>query len=593
MILVDQVSKSYLKLSFKYCQTYVSLMKSIRKHVPGMEYDSDRRLWYFPKDEIDILEDMAGERLVWLTPKWKLYGLTKPDYTRLYSIPSYALPKLNNITLFKYQEFGCNWMIDRLLKYNFAVNCMSVGLGKSICSVVVQEWMKINKGVKKTILVCPKLLKGQWEAEVFQPFTPAEKTFLIKNGVVKKKRLEIYKEFEHADSGTLIINFHLFLFDKDILKNIKIDYAVIDEAQDIATRGGKINTAVKAVVKKIPYLTILTATPIKSKPDNLYAVFGLKDDAILGNWNDFANRYIDYEHTKFGVQKVGYKNLTELKDVVDDYVLRLTEHEIDLELPDIITKIYRIDPDKAQQSLLGAINNNKAEASQAYASAKFNNKISAQDKEKLYGRVMLHSMAARAVADDPRLLPMSRSSFLRRLYADGLPAKYPMSPKTELCIELVREIIDNNNKVIIFTEFERQVRLLAKDLKKAFKTEPVLTVTGMTDTEEDVITIQRFKKEPDCKILIGTSALQTGQNLQAAGFVIHFDLPQAQDGIQQRRGRARRVGSKFKKIKEYFLITKDSPEITKFERLKIQSHMSNSIFSTDEEQSKTLRRKSN
>jgi superfamily II DNA/RNA helicase len=87
--------------------------------------------------------------------------------------------------------------------------------------------------------------------------------------------------------------------------------------------------------------------------------------------------------------------------------------------------------------------------------------------------------------------------------------------------------------------------------------------------------------------------LQTGQNLQVAGFIIHFDLPQAQDGIQQRRGRARRVGSKFKKIKEYFLITKESPETAKFDRLKIQSHMSNSIFQTDEEQSKTLRKKSN
>jgi len=73
----------------------------------------------------------------------------------------------------------------------------------------------------------------------------------------------------------------------------------------------------------------------------------------------------------------------------------------------------------------------------------------------------------------------------------------------------------------------------------------------------------------------------------------YLAISQAQDGIQQRRGRARRVGSKFKKIKEYFLITKDSPEIAKLERLKIQSYMSNSIFNTDEEQSKTLRRKSN
>ena len=593
MILIDQESESDLKLSFKFSQTYVDFMKKIKKDVYGMRYDPVRKLWYFPKDRIDVLEKTVGERLIWITPKWKIFGLEKPNYENLYNISLHDLPRLENLTLFKYQEFGVNFMIDRLERHRFAVNCFSVGLGKSIMSIVTQEWMKINKSIKKTILICPKMLKQQWDEEVYKTFTPNENTFIVPAGLVKNKRDKIYTAFGQAGSGTLIVNFHLFLHDAEELKKLIIDYAVVDEAQDIATHDGKINSAVKSVLKKVPYLTILTATPIKSKPDNLYAVFALKDESILGDWKSFDSRYIDYEWTDYGLQKIGYKNLSELKDVVDEYVIRVTEHEVEMELPEVITKIYRIDPDNVQERLLSVIEDNRSEANSLYLSKKLKDDVPDEEKEKLYGRVMLHSQAAKAVSDDPRLIPMSSSGFLRKLYSEYIPKKYTMSTKTELAIELVKEIADSHQKVIIFTEFEREVRLLSHDLQKALKTEPILSVTGETDTDDDVETIQRFKTDPDCKILIGTSALQTGQNLQAASFIIHFDLPQAQDGLQQRRGRARRVGSKFKNIIEYFLVTKNSPEIAKLNRLKIQTRMSNTIFNTDEEQQRILREKSN
>ena len=593
MILVDKADEKYLKLSFKYSEAYVSLMKTLKSHVHETQFDPIKKLWYFPIDKLSILEKYIGERLVWITPKWKIYNLEKPDYTDLYNITLHDLPKLQNLTLFKYQEFGANFMIDRLEKYGFAVNCFDTGLGKSIVSVVVQEWMRLNKNIKKTILICPKMIKEQWREEVYEAFAPWEKTFIVNTGLDKNKRDIIYSEFNLSEAGTLILNFHLFLYDQDMLKTLKLDYAVIDEAQDIATHDGKMNVAIKSVVGRILYLTILTATPIKSKPDNLYAVFSLKDSSILGKWNAFNARYIDYEDTKYGLQKIGYKNLPELKDTVDKYVIRVTEHEVDMELPDVITKVYRVEPDAAQVKMLSLITENTGIANDIYLRAKIDDEISDAEKEKLYGRVMLHIQAGRAVADDPRLIPMSQSEFIRDAYSQYIPKNYKMSPKTELCIELVREIIDGNFKAVIFTEFEREARLLQQDLQKAFKFEIFLLVTGETDSDDDILTIRRFRSDPDCKILIGTSALQTGQNLQVASFIIHFDLPQSQDGIVQRMGRARRVGSKHKNIKEYVLITKDSLEVTKFDRLKIQQRMSDEIFSNDAVQSEVLRAKSN
>jgi SNF2 family DNA or RNA helicase len=56
--------------------------------------------------------------------------------------------------------------------------------------------------------------------------------------------------------------------------------------------------------------------------------------------------------------------------------------------------------------------------------------------------------------------------------------------------------------------------------------------------------VHEFQTDPDCKLFITTNAGSTGLNLQAANTVINVDLPWNPAVLEQRIGRAHRMGQK-------------------------------------------------
>ena len=130
-------------------------------------------------------------------------------------------------------------------------------------------------------------------------------------------------------------------------------------------------------------------------------------------------------------------------------------------------------------------------------------------------------------------------------------------------------------------------------MSNIFKDKNIAIITGKTDEDSNDLAKKSFKFNQDTPVLIGTEAIQTGVNLQVADNVIHFDLPKSQDGVLQRRGRARRVGSKHQIIKEYFLLTKDSIDEVRFKNLKRQKLMSDGILDANSAQRKIIKELSN
>ena len=71
--------------------------------------------------------------------------------------------------------------------------------------------------------------------------------------------------------------------------------------------------------------------------------------------------------------------------------------------------------------------------------------------------------------------------------------------------------------------------------------------------------VSRFQKEPDCRFFITTNAGSTGLNLQAANTVINVDLPWNPAILEQRIGRAHRMGQK-RPVQIFLLVTEDTIE---------------------------------
>jgi superfamily II DNA/RNA helicase len=71
--------------------------------------------------------------------------------------------------------------------------------------------------------------------------------------------------------------------------------------------------------------------------------------------------------------------------------------------------------------------------------------------------------------------------------------------------------------------------------------------------------VREFQDEPDCKVFISSNAGTTGLNLQAANTVINVDLPWNPAVLEQRIGRAHRMGQA-RPVQVFVLVTEDTIE---------------------------------
>jgi hypothetical protein len=112
-------------------------------------------------------------------------------------------------------------------------------------------------------------------------------------------------------------------------------------------------------------------------------------------------------------------------------------------------------------------------------------------------------------------------------------------------------------KVLLFSEWERMLELvrdLAEDMGVGFAWHTGSVPQGRRRQE-----IQRFKKDPDCRLFLSTDSGGVGLNLQAAGAVINLDLPWNPARLEQRIARAWRK-HQTRSVQVIHLVTEESIE---------------------------------
>jgi superfamily II DNA/RNA helicase len=119
-------------------------------------------------------------------------------------------------------------------------------------------------------------------------------------------------------------------------------------------------------------------------------------------------------------------------------------------------------------------------------------------------------------------------------------------------------VIENNRKVVIFSEWTTMTYLIGKHLSRS--SIPFVELSGKIPVKKRQALIDEFTDNPSCKVFLSTDAGGTGLNLQAADCVINFELPWNPAKINQRIGRVNRIGQKSKCVNVVNLIAKKSIE---------------------------------
>ncbi|MGK7947631.1 MAG: helicase-related protein [Xenococcaceae cyanobacterium] len=158
----------------------------------------------------------------------------------------------------------------------------------------------------------------------------------------------------------------------------------------------------------------------------------------------------------------------------------------------------------------------------------------------------------------------SQKRKLREFVKQAEQLKGKQDSKLQQVIGLVRDLLEEGYKPIIWCRYIATANYVAEALKDKFETKKnnttrVIAITGEQSEEEREIRLQELQSYPQ-RIMVATDCLSEGVNLQDHfSAVIHYDLPWNPNRLEQREGRVDRYGQTATKVKCIVLYGQDNP----------------------------------
>jgi SNF2 family DNA or RNA helicase len=300
----------------------------------------------------------------------------------------------------------------------------------------------------------------------------------------------------------IIKNFHNLKSPNESRILNKFDLIIIDEAHMISNTQAQRTKLINSFAKKVDTLWLLTGTPITSRPINYYNLLNLVDSPVALNWVAYVIRYCNGYQFHAGKRKVwnvsGESNLEELRDRSSRQILRRLKTEV-LDLPDkIITPIYLRLKSKSYEELMGE-----------YYDWYTKNKEESTSLTVQFSKLM----KVRQTISEEKILHT---------------------------IELVENMLEQDKKVIIFTNFTDSLNKIVDHFGKI-----AVKLDGSMSKLSRQHSVDQFQENDKIKVFVGNiKAAGVGITLTQSEVVIFNDLSFVPSDHSQAEDRAFRYGQK-------------------------------------------------
>lgn len=409
-----------------------------------------------------------------------------------------SIPKNLKANLRDYQISGLNYF-KTLDHYKFGgILADEMGLGKTLQTISFLLYKKEKDANTKNLIVTPTSLIYNWKSE-FENFAPDINVLLIHGN--KKEREKLLKTIDEYD--VVITTYATLRNDLDFYETQVFDYFIIDEAQNIKNPISLSTNAVKSINSKVRFA--LTGTPIENNLLELWSIFDFVMPGYLYSRNKFQDLFIYDEY-----------NANNLRKLIRPFILRRTKSQVMTELPAKIENKFFVELNKDQRKVYSDYVEEIKE--------KINNKDMKTDKITMFS----YLTKLRQLCLDPSIL------------IEGYDKK---SSKTEAALEILKDYIEDNHKILLFSQFTSVLKNIGSELSK--NNIDYYYIDGQTDALERLNLVNKFNKGKDVKVfLISLKAGGSGLNLTSADVVIHFD-PWWNPAVEnQASDRAHRFGQK-------------------------------------------------
>lgn len=421
-----------------------------------------------------------------------------------------------------YQKDGVKWL-NTIYKCDLgAILADEMGLGKSLQTITFIKQILKEKPLAKIIIVVPTALVYNWEKE-FAKFAPQLKYVAVSDTVAKRQEI-----FANKDKYNIFItSYGLIRNDKDEYEDMNFELCVVDEAQNIKNYQATMTREIKKIKAKCKIA--LTGTPVENNVTELWSIFDFIMPGYLNSVVKFREKYNIKD-----VDEKGLEVLNNLSNQIKPFILRRKKSDVVKSLPKKIeNKIYIDLPDKQKMLYMKVLKDTKKEMDEMIRDGGF---------EKSRMKILQLLMKLRQICIDPSVMYENYTG--DRIKIDEL-------------LRVVKESIENNHKILIFSSFKR----VLDNVKELFAKNNITyyMIDGSVKSKDRMDMVDKFNNDDTNCFLITLKSGGTGLNLTGADTVIHLDIwwnPQVEN---QATDRAHRIGQT-KTVSVIKLVTKGTIE---------------------------------
>ncbi|QQR91686.1 MAG: DEAD/DEAH box helicase family protein [Myxococcales bacterium] len=487
---------------------------------------------------VQDLMRLVSEQKVTPTAK-KLFGKLE-DIGQIESVPK---PRTVKASLRPYQKDGFSWLVFLHNMNTGGILADDMGLGKTVQAITLFAWLKAQaKGKISILVVAPTSVVPNWNKEI-KKFAPGLKSVMWQG----PDRHKLKKEAKEAD--IVITSYALLRRDEEFLEELKLDYAILDEAQHIKNPMSATSRAAKKLHSK--RRLAMTGTPIENRLSEIWSIFDFVSPGLLGDLKTFEEKFA--KPIDRGDEEAALK----LRSVIHPFVMRRTKSEVAKDLPakieqEIVVPLAE-EQSRLYKQILGEIRKS----------------VLSEVEKKGVNKAQIQILAAltrlRQVACDPRLL---------KLTGDW---EHDESGKLAALREIVSNAVSGGHRVLVFSQFVEMLKLIRAALDEDGVSYEYLD--GSTKDRQE--RVERFNEDDSIPVfLVSLKAGGTGLNLTGADTVVHFDPwwnPAVED---QATDRAHRIGQT-RVVNVYRLIASNTVEEKILELSAKKRELVSNVLSTE------------
>jgi SNF2 family DNA or RNA helicase/uncharacterized Zn finger protein len=416
------------------------------------------------------------------------------------------VPKGLKATLRPYQLRGYEWMYKNARLGFGSVIADDMGLGKTL--QVIATLLKLKEDGRlekqKALVIVPTTLLTNWENEI-QKFAPDLNAHIYHGANRKLAPLQ--------EADILLTTYGVARTETAKLQKQKWILLAIDEAQNIknpATAQTKAIKKLKASVK-----IAMSGTPVENRLSEYWSIFDFTNKGYLGSLSNFKKDFakpIEIDRNQ--------EQLDIFKKITEPFVMRRlkSDKSVIKDLPEKIEKNQYCKLTTQQTAIYQNVLDTTMKT------------IEVAEGIARKGIVLKLITALKQVCNHPK-------QFLKKGDAD--PA---LSGKSQLLFDLMKQILDNGEKTLIFTQYQVMGKMLVEMLENEFGLKIDFLYGGVSRKKRDKM-VEDFQNNRTTRVLIlSLKAGGTGLNLTAANNVIHYDLWWNPAVEAQATDRAYRIG---------------------------------------------------